>query len=155
MRSGSPEPSAIDIDSTTLHARLDRPEPRLDLGRALRGIATAAGDVSDGLAADLGHICTASHVAADMHAADVPLSVPIRALLAKEPDLIRLILAGGDDYELVFTASSDADDSVRAAARAVSCPVTRIGQIVAGQKVRVFGPGGSEIALDRLGFAHF
>lgn len=136
--------------------RLDMPFPRLALGQSLRGIATAAADVSDGLAADLGHICEASAVGAEIRFADIPVSAELRALVATDPGLVTLILAGGDDYELVFTAPATAEAQVRAAAEAARTPVYNVGRIVAGQgTVAIAGPDGKPIELDCLGFAHF
>lgn len=143
------------VDTTFLDRRLDLPEPRLALGQALRGLASAAADVSDGLVADLGHICAASRVAAEIHFGDVPLAAPVLAMVRAEPDLARLILAGGDDYELVFTAPAEAESAIREAASGARTSVTRIGRIESGSGVRVFDAGGREIVLDRLGFAHF
>lgn len=135
--------------------RLDMPFPRLALGQALRGVASAAADISDGLAADLGHICTASGVGAEIRFADVPVSAELRSLVATDPALVSLVLAGGDDYELVFTAPAAAEAQVRAASEAARTPVHNVGRIVAGDGVRVEGPDGAPIKLDRLGFAHF
>jgi thiamine-monophosphate kinase len=135
--------------------RLDMPFPRLALGKALRGIATAATDVSDGLAADLGHICRASGVGAEIRFADVPLSAEMRSLIAADPGLMATVLAGGDDYELVFTAPANAEAQVRAASEAARPPVYNVGRIVAGKGVRIEGPDGRPIVLERLGFAHF
>ena len=135
--------------------RLDMPFPRLALGTALRGVATAAADVSDGLAADLAHICEASGVGAEIRFADVPVSAELRALVTVDPGLMSLVLAGGDDYELVFTAPTAAEAQVRAASEAARTPVYNVGRIVAGKGVRVEGPDGAPIVLERLGFAHF
>ena len=153
LRKGWTPKSAV--DTTFLDQRLDLPEPRLALGQALRGLASAAADVSDGLAADLGHICAASHVAAELLLGAVPLAISVQTMVRAEPDLAREIVAGGDDYELVFTAPADADSAVREVARLTGTAVTRIGRIVAGEGVRIVDPQGREIVLDRLGFAHF
>lgn len=153
LRKGWTPSSAV--DTTFLDRRLDLPEPRLALGQALRGLASAAADVSDGLVADLGHICAASQVSAELHLGDVPLSATVQAMVQAEPDLARLILAGGDDYELVFTAPAEAESAIREAARGARTSVARIGRIESGSGVRVLDPGGLEIVLDRLGFAHF
>jgi thiamine-monophosphate kinase len=87
-----------------LVARYRLPEPRVALGQALVGIASACCDVSDGLMADLGHICETSELAAEVEAERLPLSPAARAALQQDPGLIGAIAAGGDDYELVFTA---------------------------------------------------
>jgi thiamine-monophosphate kinase len=135
--------------------RLHAPEPRVKLGRSLRGLARSAIDVSDGLLADLGHIVKASAVAAELRWDDLPraeaiASCPDRAL-AKE-----CLLAGGDDYELVFTAPRSRRSEIRAAAGKAGVSVTAIGAIVAGRPgVRVRDAGGKIIAAPRTGFDHF
>jgi thiamine-monophosphate kinase len=129
--------------------RLHAPEPRVKLGRALRGLARSAIDVSDGLLADLGHIAEASRVAAELRWEDLPRARAIRECanpaLAKE-----CLLAGGDDYELVFTAPR----SKRARIEALGA--ARIGAIVAGRPaVRVRDARGKPVPAPRAGFDHF
>jgi thiamine-monophosphate kinase len=137
--------------------RLDVPTPRVALGIALRGIARAAIDVSDGLVADLGHVCERSRLAAEIALEQVPVS----AVMKRCPDrrLARnAVLAGGDDYELCFTAPASARAKVEQAARSVRVPVARIGSMKragrAGCRVAVLD-GGREIKLARAGFDHF
>jgi len=135
--------------------RLDMPFPRVALGKALRGIATAALDISDGLAADLGHICVASKVGAEISFDEIPLTTEMRSFVAAAPELVQTILSGGDDYELIFTAPPEAEAEIREASKKTLSPVYCIGRIVAGSEVSIAGPDGQPIALDRLGFAHF
>jgi thiamine-monophosphate kinase len=134
--------------------RLEAPEPRVALGRRLRGIAAAAIDVSDGLLADIGHIAEQSKVAAEVDAEALPLAPALAAL----PDLSladECLLGGGDDYELAFTAPSAKRGEVEGAGRAAGVAVTRIGRIVAGPaEVRVLADGKPVEAL-RRGFDHF
>jgi len=135
--------------------RLHAPEPRVNLGRALRGLARSAIDVSDGLLADLGHIAKASRVAAEVRWEDLPRAEAIASCqnkaLAKE-----CLLAGGDDYELVFTAPRSRRSEVEAAARKAGVSVTAVGEIVAGKPgVRVRAAGGGTISARRAGFDHF
>lgn len=111
-----------------LRQRLERPEARVDLGVALRGVAHAAIDLSDGLLADLGHVCSRSGLGATLCLADLPLSGFLRTHLAGAPDW-PLVLAGGDDYELCFTAPSSRRDEVQAAAGSAKVSVTRIGEM--------------------------
>lgn len=136
--------------------RLDTPEPRVALGRAIRAIATAAIDVSDGLVADLGHICKRSRLGAELILAEVPRSAALRACV-DQARAGAALLAGGDDYELVFTAPPGDAGSIEAAAARVGVPVTRIGRMVAaaGGQVRVLGPDGEALSLERPGFDHF
>jgi thiamine-monophosphate kinase len=136
-------------------ARLEQPAPRVALGQRLRGVAAAAIDVSDGLLADLGHILERSRVAAELDYASLPRSGFLRAC----PDAAladQCLLAGGDDYELVFTASADRRAAVEAAGRAADVAVTRIGRIVAGPPVvRLLDRAGEPVRVGRLGFEHF
>jgi thiamine-monophosphate kinase len=109
--------------------RLDMPAPRVALGVALRGIARAALDISDGLLADLGHICERSRVAAVVEFNRLPASPLVRRYRA-QPVAQRALLAGGDDYELCFTAASDRRTAVESAASRAGVRVTRIGRIL-------------------------
>jgi thiamine-monophosphate kinase len=136
-------------------ARLEQPAPRIALGQRLRGVAAAAIDVSDGLLADLGHILERSKVAAEIDAAALPRSADLRACpdqaLAEES-----LLAGGDDYELVFTADPQKRAAVEAAGRTAGVAVTRIGRIVAGgPEIRMLDAAGKPLHVERLGFDHF
>jgi len=134
--------------------RMDRPTPRVELGIALRGIATAAIDVSDGLLGDLGHILKRSKVGAVVEAERLPRSEALRGL---PPALQRqYTLCGGDDYELLFTAPTDRRREVRAAGRAAAVEVTLIGSIVAsGGGLRIVDTQGAPLPGDWRGFDHF
>ena len=138
-------------EALALVDRYRTPRPRLALGRALRGLATAAIDVSDGLVADLGHICETSGVAASIEVAQLPLSPVARGI----PGAREAALAGGDDYELLFTAPPARRGEVEALAAKLGHGLTRIGRIEAGSGVRVLDPDGKERPLDRLGWRHF
>lgn len=143
-------------DRDALIARYRLPMPRVALGPALRGLASACADVSDGLVADLGHICAASGVGAEIRVARVPLSPAARSVVADDPDLLKVALGGGDDYELVFTAPATAEQKILiAAAAAAGVGVTRIGRITAGDGVAVIDTDGAEILLDTMGYRHF
>ena len=141
-------------DLPTLLDRMDRPTPRLALGQALSGLASAALDVSDGLVGDLGHIARASGVGADIEWASLPRSTAIAAL--PEPHQHTCLLHGGDDYELLFTAPASARASIEAAAQASRTPVHRIGQITphAGA-LRLLDPSGTPQPIAGRGFDHF
>jgi thiamine-monophosphate kinase len=134
--------------------RLEQPTPRIALGQALLGIASAAIDVSDGLLADLGHILERSGVGAELRFDRLPAHP---ALLTRLPDPLarRCLLAGGDDYELCFTAPSERADDVLAAGRAAGVPVTRIGRIVAGPGLVLRGADGAPITFEARGYDHF
>ncbi len=133
-----------------LIARYRLPRPRLALGRALRGLVHAGIDVSDGLVADLMHVCETSSVAGNVQGEAVPLSDAGRAALTRAPELRRTILTGGDDYELLFTASADFDPMALGGGVAI----TEIGEIVDGRGVTVVGTDGAPLVLDRGGFTH-
>jgi len=138
------------------------PSPRLAAGQALAGgeggappVATAAADVSDGLIADLGHICDASGVAAVVDAARVPLSAGTAAAVVADPAGLATALTGGDDYELVFTAPPEAAARLAVLATALGVPMTEIGRVEAGRGVRVCDSAGRDMTLDAGGFTHF
>jgi thiamine-monophosphate kinase len=127
------------------------PSPRLALGQALRGVATAALDVSDGLVADLGHIAEVSGVRIVLEAERIPLSPALRAFWGASTEAIVRAATAGDDYEIAFTAPS-----VPAALAAEGgVPVTRIGRVEAGVGVVLTDSGGREIPVPRAGFRHF
>ena len=137
-----------------LCARLDRPTPRVALGRALRGIATACIDVSDGLLADLRHVCTASGVGARIDVDALPASDALRAGFSRERQHA-LQATGGDDYELCFTAPADARDAVVQLASSGGVPVTHIGQVVDVPGVAARTADGSAWSAPAAGWVHF
>lgn len=140
-----------------LRTRLELPEPRVALGMALRGVASAAIDISDGLLGDLGHVLRASAVGACVQSAWVMESGATSAWLkAAGPDLaLRCALAGGDDYELLFTAPPAARSAVQAAASSTGTPVTRIGSIEAEPGLRLLDAQGQPLAGSFASFDHF
>ena len=117
--------------------RYHLPRPRLELAARLRGLAHAAIDISDGLIADLDHVCRVSGVGADIEASRVPLSAAARAALATDPALIDRVLTGGDDYELLFTVPGGDADRIAGMAADLSLPLTMIGRIIPGAGVTV------------------
>jgi len=134
--------------------RLYEPTPRVGLGQALRGMATAAIDVSDGLLADLGHICRLSGVGATVDAASIPLSA-IGARHIASLEGLTAIVAGGDDYELCFTAPANARESIQDLTDMLNIPLTRIGQVRRGKGVSLIGPDGKPLKIDGRGYDHF
>ena len=137
-----------------LRARLDRPTPRVAAGRALAGIATACVDVSDGLLADLGHVCARSHVAAHLDVDALPASAALREAFG-EADRIALQASGGDDYELCFTAPADASADIDAVSAQLGLRFTRIGRIVAGEGVHPVDAKSQPWSSPRRGYDHF
>ena len=134
-----------------LLARYRVPQPRV--GLAIAGVASAGMDISDGLVQDLGHICRASGVAAEVVAALVPLSEPARVAGAA---WLASCLTGGDDYELLLAVPPSREAALRCAADAVSIPVTRVGDFRAGPAaVTVRENDGTPMSFDRSGWSHF
>jgi len=125
--------SALSADAKTserLLQRLNQPVPRISIGLALRDIATACIDISDGLAADLGHILEASGVGAEIELTSLPRSSAMDSLLAEETQVQDWQLYGGDDYELCFTAPATQHERIMAISQEQQCPITRIGKII-------------------------
>jgi len=139
--------------SADLIARYRVPSPRLALGRALRGIASAALDVSDGLIADLSHIADVSSVRIVVEAAHIPRSGALRAQWGDTSDAIVRAATSGDDYEIAFTAPSES--AVMDSARRAKTSVTCIGRVQRGAGVALVDASGREIAVPRTGFTHF
>ena len=135
-------------------ARLERPEPRIAQGVALRGIASAAIDVSDGLAQDLGHILERSGGGALLEVEGLPLSSALTASLDRDAAIITA-LTGGDDYELCFTVPPERTAQLEALAADWDCCCTRIGIIAAEPGLRLIRADGSAFHLERLGYDHF
>ena len=135
--------------------RMEQPTPRVALGQALRGIASSAIDVSDGLLGDLGHILKQSAVGARI---DTEIAAGLMGAAAASLDVdlrIEYVLAGGDDYELLFTAPPGRHDAVLAAARAAGTPVTRIGRIEGEAGLRLVDGAGRLVDRHYGSFDHF
>ncbi|MBB5360308.1 thiamine-monophosphate kinase [Rhodanobacter sp. ANJX3] len=137
-----------------LVARLNRPTPQLAAGSALRDLAHACIDISDGLIADLGHICTASGVGAEIDASLLPLSPSLMAIY-DDASAQQFALTGGDDYELCFTVPMNRLADVQSDLSRLGCGVTRIGRIVEGQGVNVRGVDGHWLETGQAGWDHF
>jgi thiamine-monophosphate kinase len=134
--------------------RLGRPTPRIAAGIVLREFANACIDVSDGLLADLGHVATRSGVGIEIEAGELPASSALLALFDRD-ERLALQAAGGDDYELAFSVPpARAGDLQRDLAR-IGGGATRIGRVVAGDRVRLLEADGTELVLQRRGWEHF
>jgi thiamine-monophosphate kinase len=132
------------------------PQPRNALASAVRDHASAAMDVSDGLAGDLAKLCGVAGVSAVIDLESIPLSDPARDLVSRRIVGMETLIAGGDDYELLCAIPEDRVDAFAEAARLVSVQVTSIGMVVAGASAPKFIDGqGSEVALERLSYSHF
>lgn len=145
---------AVKVRSTENHPHLF-PEPRLEVGRALvrRGLATACIDVSDGISTDLGHLCRASGVRAQIEQAALPIHRLAERLGAESA--LRAALHGGEDYELLFSAPAE----MRVPRSIAAVPITRIGRVTSrrggGSLMTLIQPGGVRIALEPAGWEHF
>ncbi|MGJ4928101.1 thiamine-phosphate kinase [Bradyrhizobium sp. HKCCYLS2038] len=146
------DPAARDM----LIGRYRVPQPRQALAVAVRDFATAAMDVSDGLAGDLAKLCAASSVSADVALAHVPTSPAAATLLAAGSTQIESLIAGGDDYEILCTVPAAKCDAFRAAARMAGVAVTDIGVILEGARApRFLDEQGRPVTLTRMSFSHF
>ncbi len=147
-------PAATAEQRAELLSAYYQPQPRLTLGSALRGIASAAQDVSDGVLADLGHIANRSNVALQLDAAAIPVA-PVVSALRDPATALELALTAGDDYELVFTAPPDERAAVLAASLSTGVATHRIGTVMAGSGVEVISASGQTLHFARQGFQHF
>jgi len=139
-----------------LVARYRVPQPRSTLAAAVREHASAAMDVSDGLAGDLAKLCAVSGVSADINAAAVPLSAPVQALLDRGTVGIEAMFAGGDDYEILCTIPERRFEAFVKLAGQAGVPVTAIGTVIAGQTApRFLDSQGGVIAFSRTSYSHF
>jgi len=141
-----------------LEKKLHAPTPRVALGEALRGVARSAIDVSDGLMADLGHICERSRAGAVVWFDAIPVSAHMRRHLDR-PAARTALLAGGDDYELVFTAARARRETVARLSRRLRLKLTRVGKITRRQRgtpqVTVLDSGGRPLVVEQTGYKHF
>jgi len=144
-----------DRTRSTLVQRYRVPEPPVTFGLQLPQIASAALDVSDGLLADLQHLCEASDVGAVIERDAIPLSEEVSELVAANPDLWQSVLGGGDDYQILFSAPANAGSKIKSIADKTDVRVTRIGEIITAPDVSVRGPAGEPIIVGQAGYSHF
>ena len=137
--------------SDFLIRRYRLPEPRISLGEALRGVAHAAIDISDGLIADLGHVLQVSGKAAEIHTDRIPLSQAVAPLRGA----LEAALTGGDDYELLFTAHPEQRPAIQAIGEQLSLSLTVIGRITEGEGLDILDAQGRPITIEGTGWQHF
>jgi thiamine-monophosphate kinase len=142
-------------EKSSLLDRYRLPQPRLGLGRRLIGVASAAMDVSDGFAADLGHICQASRVGALVEAAKLPVSPALRSVLEVGEASLVEVATGGDDYELLFTAPAAVELLLGRIATELALPLTAVGEIRREPGVIVLDQNGRAVELGPGGYRHF
>lgn len=142
-----------DAEQALVNGRMDRPTPRVTLGLGLRGLAHAAMDLSDGLAGDIQHILRASRLGATLALDQLPLSTVLRTLPATTAQ--QLAACGGDDYELLFTAPSQARDAIQTLSAQLALPLTRVGRIDANPGLRMLDQHGLDQSAQLHGFDHF
>jgi len=133
--------------------RLHRPEPRIDVGLALRGIASAAIDISDGLASDLGHIVAMSAVGAEIELASLPVGGSLQQL--SKDQAWSYALNSGDDYELCFTIPAQHEDRLNQIRQTLSCEIHNIGKITNGTGILWISPEGKPLVFPAAGYRHF
>ncbi len=158
LRDGLPTPD--EISAAFLVERYRLPLPRVALGPRLIGLASATIDISDGLIADLRHICEVSEVAAVVEASCVPLSPVARAVISADPARLATALTGGDDYEILFTAPPAAAGPLADLARELAVPITAIGRVTAiatesHERVSVLNAMGEPLLFGTEGWTHF
>ena len=151
--SGEPLPAVDPAIAARLGDRLRRPRPRVAAGRALMGLAHACVDVSDGLLADLGHVCERSGVGAEVWLERLPASAALQRAFGGRRTSFQA--TGGDDYELCFTAPANLREPVSLALEQAGVEATRIGRIVAGEGVRALAADGTQWRSPQPGYVHF
>jgi thiamine-monophosphate kinase len=144
-----------DAQRQHLASRYLLPQPRNALAEAVRTHASAAMDVSDGLAGDFAKLCRVSQVAAVIDTARVPLSEAAKTAVAADPAMLETALTGGDDFEIICTVPAAKAEAFRAAAKAAEVAVSEIGEIKAGEGVRFVDSHGQALAFKRASFSHF
>jgi thiamine-monophosphate kinase len=138
-----------------LLAHLNRPLPRIAEGRALRGIASCAIDISDGLLGDLQHILDASDCGAEIFQERLPYSPSVRQMLRRYPEMWRALISGGDDYELCFCVAPENIARLTQTAQQYDFHFTEIGRVCAARELRCLDATGKPVDISARGYAHF
>jgi thiamine-monophosphate kinase len=157
LTQGQKFPGLSPEDENYLKQRHLKPEPRLDVAKAIRPFAKACIDISDGLVADVGHIAQQSNAEIMLQAEKIPLSNVTKKLCNSQPDLFETVITGGEDYELAFVVEATEESLLTIAASKVNAPLTKIGTLRAGKAgdVQVLDKQGSIIPLKHGGWTHF
>ena len=146
--------SCLSKENSYCISRYRIPRPRIELGLALGGMASAAMDISDGLFQDLSHLCGASNVGASVQANKIPLSKEVSTFVNENKFSIEHVITGGDDYELIFTAPVTKEKSIFNLARVTKTRITRIGTVQSGRGVFIFDKRGNIIPVSKGGYSH-
>lgn len=137
-------------------SRYREPPLLLDVAKLLRGRANAAIDISDGLLADAGHICSASEVAMEIDFNSLPLSPEMHLMLENQPELKNIIPSGGDDYEILFCASEENGQNITEDCKTIGIQVSKIGRVIPGQcEVKIVDGDGKRMLFETMGWEHF
>lgn len=145
-------------DTKALHTAYFQPVPRIKLGQGCVGLASAAIDISDGLMADLGHIAKQSDVCIELDAKAIPIARAVKNIMSAMGDKrqgLNLALSAGDEYELAMTVAQDQQEAVQQTARELDIPLTLIGRVVKGSRVKCLDNDGLEIDVKTTGYQHF
>lgn len=135
-------------------SRYHTPLPRLAVGLKLHGIANATIDISDGLVADMEHICECSNVGAEIMLDKIPLSEAANAAEKEDKDFRIKAITGGDDYEILFTAPENMEGKITELVAETGVPITRIGKVISGNSVGIIDASGKKIAIKNSGYKH-
>ncbi|VAX08707.1 Thiamine-monophosphate kinase [hydrothermal vent metagenome] len=142
-------------DALTLVERLNRPQPRIELGQQLTGLASACIDVSDGLFADLRHLLAASGVGAILQQDKIPLSAEAKKFVSDKPECLDLIYNRGDDYELCFCVPAESCSEIENIAKQLNCKLSHIGEIISGNTLQILNAQGKHLNPGNDNYDHF
>ncbi|UTW54118.1 thiamine-phosphate kinase [Kordiimonas sp. SCSIO 12610] len=145
----------VSSDDRSLLERYLRPQVRYELGPKLIGVASASADISDGLLADIGHICAASGVGAKISLPDIPISESVKAISKSYPKYSSLLWSGGDDYEIIFTANRTMRQAISNLSNDFNTLITRVGHITSEKSVLLIQENGDVIDTPEKGYMHF
>lgn len=143
-----------EIDKMFFTTRYEEPSPRVEVGKRLVKIASAMIDISDGFIQDAGHIATNSNVQLEINSNELPFSQAMQKLMSEKEDLLETSLTSGDDYELLFTAPPQFDNTIKQIAESTEIKITKIGKVLKGNKVVIRDQYGKELKFSKSGYIH-